>query len=120
MPEGLTPQHRIRTRCDGLDRRSIPVYHRFMHIAHDSYMSKVSAFFRPAVFQSGMYIRSRMSSHLILNVVYLLVCQKLTSYLTSLKTVIAETVYSMRDPCAYYSLRGNGKQQQRREGSREC
>ena len=99
MPTVLTPQHRIRTRYDGLERRSIPVCHRFMHIAHDSYMSKVSAFFRRAVYQSGMYIRSRMSSHLVLNVVYIRVCQRLTSYLTNLKTVTTETIYIMRAPC---------------------
>ena len=33
-------------------------------------MSKTSAMFRHAASQSGMYIRSRMSFHLILSVVY--------------------------------------------------
>ena len=40
------------------------VYQRFRHIAHDVYMSKVSAYFRSATYQFGMYIRSNMSSHL--------------------------------------------------------
>ena len=106
-----TTQHRILTLCDGLERRSIPVYHRFMHIAHDTFMSKVSAFFRPAVDQSGMYIRSRMSSHLSLNVVYLRVCQRLTSYLTRLKT--AETIYiyyaSPMHIIVYVTMENNSK-----------
>ena len=38
-------------------------------------MAKVSATLRPAASQSGMYIRSRMSFHLVLSVVYgLLTC----------------------------------------------
>ena len=37
-----------------------------------------------------------MSSHLVLSVVYVHVCQRLTSSLTSLNAVTAET---MRDPC---------------------
>ena len=38
-------------------------------------MAKVSATLRPAASQSGMYIRSRMSYHLILSVVHgLLTC----------------------------------------------
>jgi len=41
-----------------------------MHIAHDSYMSKVSTYLRPKAYQSGMYIRSRMSPHVISNTVY--------------------------------------------------
>jgi hypothetical protein len=42
---------------------STSVYHLFVHIAHDSYMSKDSATFRAAAYQFGMYIRSRISSH---------------------------------------------------------
>ena len=38
-------------------------------------MAKVSAMLRPTANQSGMYIRSRMSFHLVLSVVYgLLTC----------------------------------------------
>ena len=38
-------------------------------------MAKVSVTLRPAASQSGMYIRSRMSFHLVLSVVYgLLTC----------------------------------------------
>ena len=64
----------------GPESRFISVYHRFLHTAHDSYMAKVSAYF-----QSEMYIRSRMSSRLVLSVVCVPVCQRLTSSLTSLK-----------------------------------
>ena len=72
------------------ERRSTSVYHRFMHTAHDAYMSKVTPYLRPAAYQSGMYIRSRMSSRLVLNVVYVHVCQRLTSSLTSLNIVATE------------------------------
>ena len=53
----------------GPERCSISVHHRFMHIAHDSYMSKVRADVQPAAYQSGLYM-SRLSFHLGLNVVY--------------------------------------------------
>ena len=52
------------------------VCHRFMHIAHDSYMLKVSSL---PVWDIG-YIWTRMSSHLVLSVVYVRICQ--TSSLT--------------------------------------
>ena len=59
-------------------------------------MSKASAYVRPAAYQSGMYTRSRMSLYIVLNVVYVYVCQRLTFSLTILNTVTAET---MRDTC---------------------
>ena len=59
-------------------------------------MGKVSATLRPAASQSGMYIRSRMSFHLVLSVVYgLLTCvtKVNASTVTSITLVIAELTY---------------------------
>ena len=55
--------------CDSPERRSTSVYDRLMHIAHDSYMSNVTACFQPKADQSGLYICSMMSFHFVLNVV---------------------------------------------------
>ena len=66
-------------------------------------MAKVSATLRPAASQSGMYIRSRMSFHLVLSVAYgFLTCvTKVNVYctvvyaghVTSVNMVIAELTY---------------------------
>ncbi|KAK2158539.1 hypothetical protein NP493_1767g00005 [Ridgeia piscesae] len=48
-------------------------------------MAKVSATLRPAASQSGMYIRSSMSFHLVLSVVY--------GLLTSVNMVTAELTF---------------------------
>ena len=46
-----------------------------VHVKGKRFISKVSATFRLAACQSGMYIRSRMPFHLVLSVVYgLLTC----------------------------------------------
>ena len=59
----------LHCRCGSPERRSTSVYHRLMYIAHDSFMSNVSACFQPLAYQSGMYMSSRMSSHFVSNVV---------------------------------------------------
>ena len=76
--------------------RTTSLYHRFMNIARASCMSNFRATFRLAAYQSGMYIRSRMSSHLVLSFVYVRIRHRLTSSMTSLYTVTAKT---MREPC---------------------
>ena len=67
-------------------------------------MSKVSATFRPAASQSGMYIRSRMSFHLVLSVVYgLLTCvTKVNVYCDQRKH--GDCRINLRVDHAYYNL----------------
>ena len=67
-------------------------------------MAKVSVTLRPASSQSGMYIRSRMSFHLVLNVVYgLLTCMtKVNVYCDQRKH--GDCRINIRVNHAYYSL----------------
>ena len=80
----------------GLESRCIFVYHLFGHIVHDSYMSKVSGYFRYVTYQCGMYIRCRMSSQLVLIVLHGLrigLCQRLMSTLASLNKVTVKIMH---------------------------
>ena len=67
-------------------------------------MAKVSATLRPASSQSGMYIRFRMSFHLVLSVVYgLLTCMiKINVYCDQRKD--GDCRINIRVNHAYYSL----------------